>query len=142
MVASFGCGGASGPGTPAADQPTASTSYDDLVTLFEEWREFESPPLVDGVPDYSPQSMAGQRAELGLRVPVGVFLRRVLRLDLAAQRAHHPALRVEDLERDRLVRLFGQPVADQRAGGRVLARPGALKGRKAIQIENQLGRQG
>lgn len=30
-----------------------TTDYSDLVTLFKEWREFENPPLLDGVPDYS-----------------------------------------------------------------------------------------
>ncbi|MCH7716727.1 MAG: DUF885 family protein [Gemmatimonadetes bacterium] len=41
-----------------------STSYDDLVTLFEEWRAFEQPEFVDGVPDYSAQAMAAQHREL------------------------------------------------------------------------------
>lgn len=41
-----------------------STSYDDLVTLFEEWRAFEQPEFVDGVPDYSAQAMAAQYREL------------------------------------------------------------------------------
>ena len=41
-----------------------STSYDDLVTLFEEWRAFEQPDFVDGVPDYSAQAMAQQHREL------------------------------------------------------------------------------
>ena len=27
--------------------------YDDLVTLFKEWRTFETPPLKDGAPDYT-----------------------------------------------------------------------------------------
>ncbi|WP_297693283.1 hypothetical protein [uncultured Eudoraea sp.] len=30
-----------------------STSYDDLVLLFNEWRSFEKPPLMDGAPDYT-----------------------------------------------------------------------------------------
>ena len=30
-----------------------SNNYDDLVTLFKEWRTFEKPPLKDGVPDYT-----------------------------------------------------------------------------------------
>ena len=41
-----------------------STSYDDLVTLFQEWRAFEQPDFVDGVPDYSAQAMAEQHREL------------------------------------------------------------------------------
>jgi hypothetical protein len=43
---------------------TTSTSYDDLVTLFEEWREFEKPVLVDGVYDYSASAMETQHREL------------------------------------------------------------------------------
>ena len=46
-----------------AAQP-ASTSYDDLVTLFSEWRELEQPTLVDGVPDYSAANMAAQHRDL------------------------------------------------------------------------------
>jgi hypothetical protein len=42
----------------------ASTNYDDLVTLFEEWREFEKPVLVDGVYDYTASAMATQQREL------------------------------------------------------------------------------
>lgn len=42
--------------------------YASLVALFEEWREFEAPVLVDGVPDYSADAMAEQRqALLGYR---------------------------------------------------------------------------
>lgn len=30
-----------------------SNEYDDLVNLFETWRAFETPPLLDGAPDYT-----------------------------------------------------------------------------------------
>ena len=39
-------------------------SHADLVRLFEEWRSFEMPEFVDGVPDYSAAAMARQHAEL------------------------------------------------------------------------------
>lgn len=58
---------ASGCGTPAPpeESPVAtSASYDDLVTLFSEWREFEAPAVVDGVPDYTSAAMAVQQTEL------------------------------------------------------------------------------
>ncbi len=42
----------------------ASTSYDDLLALFAEWREFQQPALVDGVPDYTAAAMAAQHAAL------------------------------------------------------------------------------
>ena len=36
---------------PASAQETSG--YDNLLSLFEKWREFESPPLLDGAPDYT-----------------------------------------------------------------------------------------
>ena len=39
-------------------------SHADLAQLFEEWRAFEMPDFVDGVPDYSAAAMARQHAEL------------------------------------------------------------------------------
>ncbi|MGK0251473.1 MAG: hypothetical protein ACI81G_000911, partial [Gammaproteobacteria bacterium] len=33
--------------------PFQTNSYDDLVVLFNEWRIFEKPPLLDGAPDYT-----------------------------------------------------------------------------------------
>ena len=58
------CGGPR-PAGPSSDQPRSVGTYADLVKLFQEWREFESPPFVDGVPDYSPASMSAQRDRLG-----------------------------------------------------------------------------
>jgi hypothetical protein len=43
---------------------TPAGSYDDLVALFREWRAFQRPILVDGVPDYSEAAMAVQHARL------------------------------------------------------------------------------
>ncbi len=40
------------------------SSYDALVELFREWRAFERPRFIDGVPDYSAESMARQHQEL------------------------------------------------------------------------------
>ncbi len=34
--------------------------YPDLVSLFAEWRAFQRPAVVDGVPDYTPAAMARQ----------------------------------------------------------------------------------
>ncbi len=39
-------------------------SHAGLVGLFDEWREFERPEFVDGVPDYSAAAMARQQREL------------------------------------------------------------------------------
>ena len=49
--------------------PTTSTRYEDLTTLFTEWRRFQQPKRVDGVPDYSaprwPPSSASSAAIMG-----------------------------------------------------------------------------
>jgi hypothetical protein len=42
-----------------------SNLYDDLVSLFGEWREFQKPPLKDGIYDYSAEAMKEQ--SLGLK---------------------------------------------------------------------------
>lgn len=45
----------------ATAQPTPSSDYEDLLALFEEFREFVQPPrVVDGVPDYAPAAIAAQ----------------------------------------------------------------------------------
>ena len=44
--------------------PTASsTDYQDLLTLFADWRAFEQPPLRDGAPDYTAARMSRAHAE-------------------------------------------------------------------------------
>ena len=39
--------------TQIEKQTYQSNSYDDLVTLFKEWRTFENPPKLNGAPDYT-----------------------------------------------------------------------------------------
>ena len=41
-----------------------SSSHAELVTLFTEWRAFQKPKLVEGVPDYSVAAMAEQQKGL------------------------------------------------------------------------------
>ena len=41
-----------------------SARYEDLVSCFREWRTFQKPKLVDGVPDYTAGAMAAQQREL------------------------------------------------------------------------------
>jgi len=41
-----------------------STSYADLTALFADWRSFQRPKLVDGVPDYTAGAMDRQRHDL------------------------------------------------------------------------------
>jgi hypothetical protein len=51
-------------GTPPPPVAPASTSYDDLVALFQEWREFQKPAVENGVPDYTAAAMAAQHEAL------------------------------------------------------------------------------
>jgi hypothetical protein len=60
---------AAGCGTPPAatsssPKTTTSTRYEDLTTLFGEWRSFQQPKRVDGAPDYSAGAMAAQARDL------------------------------------------------------------------------------
>ncbi len=55
----FGCS----PGGKEAKAAGTGT-YEDLVALFGEWREFQKPAIVDGVPDYTAGAMARQHKEL------------------------------------------------------------------------------
>jgi hypothetical protein len=41
----------------------ASTDHHDLLELFGEWREFESPPMTDGAPDYTVEQFTARRGE-------------------------------------------------------------------------------
>lgn len=44
-------------------QPPAplSNSYNDLITLFHEWRDFEKPPMIEGAPDYTREAFDKRR---------------------------------------------------------------------------------
>lgn len=46
--------------TRASAQAPRARTHDALVALFHEWRAFQRPRLVDGVPDYSAAAMAAQ----------------------------------------------------------------------------------
>ena len=46
------------------DSPARASRYEDLTSLFTEWRDFQKPKLVDGVADYSTAAMATQQREL------------------------------------------------------------------------------
>ena len=55
-------------GTVANADTGTKPTYDDLLTLFVDWREFESPPLLDGAPDYTAAGFAARRDDfLALR---------------------------------------------------------------------------
>jgi len=49
-------------------------AYDDLLVLFADWREFESPPLLDGAPDYTAGGFEARRTDfLALRERLQAF---------------------------------------------------------------------
>lgn len=52
------------PVPPAAASEAAPAGYSDLLALYAEFRAFVAPPMVKGVPDYSPAAMAKQKAGL------------------------------------------------------------------------------
>jgi len=52
--------------TPAAGPETGFRKYDDLVKLFDDWRNFQAPLFRDGVPDYSSAAMKRQQNDLVL----------------------------------------------------------------------------
>jgi len=51
-----------GSGCSRAAEPASST-YTDLLALFADWRDFESPPLLDGAPDYTVAQFAARDDE-------------------------------------------------------------------------------
>ncbi|HKD16330.1 MAG TPA: DUF885 family protein [Thermoanaerobaculia bacterium] len=48
----------------AASTPATPGGYDELVRFFRDWRAYQKPKLVDGVPDYGAAAMAAQAREL------------------------------------------------------------------------------
>lgn len=50
--------------TTNTDTDTSISSYEDLLVLFEDWRKFENPPLLDGAPDYTAETTARRHQEL------------------------------------------------------------------------------
>jgi uncharacterized protein DUF885 len=52
------------PAAAASAAGPRSTRYEDLVTLFADWRTFQRPKIVSGVPDYSASAMAAQYRDL------------------------------------------------------------------------------
>jgi len=50
--------------TALTQQEVSSDSYEDLLVLFENWREFETPPMLEGAPDYTAQTTAQRHQEL------------------------------------------------------------------------------
>src|SRR6266481_8538472 len=52
-------------GSSPAPTKAKSTSYDDLIALFADWRAFQKPQLADGVPDYGKWAMRDQHRALG-----------------------------------------------------------------------------
>jgi hypothetical protein len=89
ILAAAPAGGArdAGTGTPR------SARYEDLVSLFADWRSFQKPKVVDGVPDYTAPAMAAQKRELAS------YRRRLAAIDPSgwpvAQQADYHVVRAE-----------------------------------------------
>jgi hypothetical protein len=61
-------------GTVANAETGTKPTYDDLLTLFADWREFESPPLLEGAPDYTVAGFAARHDDfLALRTRLQSF---------------------------------------------------------------------
>ncbi|MFH1764742.1 MAG: hypothetical protein ABIF09_11165, partial [Gemmatimonadota bacterium] len=79
LALTSGCG----PGTPPEREEAGSAvqsvgvagvTHQELVAFFQEWREFQHPEVVDGVPDYSADAMAEQHRRLAdYRVRLAAF---------------------------------------------------------------------
>lgn len=54
LVALISCQSNNGKSTD--EQDFTSNDYQDLVSLFKDWRTFENPPLLDGAPDYTKET--------------------------------------------------------------------------------------
>jgi len=52
------------PQTGLTQDEASSNRYEDLLVLFEDWRKFESPPVLDGAPDYTAETTARRHLEL------------------------------------------------------------------------------
>lgn len=80
-------------GAGRASAQTASPGYGDLVRLFDDWRAFQRPPRIDGIPDYSAGAMAAQHARLA------EFRRRLAAIDTGgwriAERVDYELVRAE-----------------------------------------------
>jgi hypothetical protein len=63
VAAGVGVPWSNAPALPGLSAPGAG-GYEALTRLFAEWRAFQRPPLVDGVPDYGSAAMARQYREL------------------------------------------------------------------------------
>jgi len=50
--------------TGMARQEAATHTYEDLLVLFEDWRKFEKPPLLEGAPDYTAATTTRRHEEL------------------------------------------------------------------------------
>ena len=53
-------------GSMSSARAQTDPGYDDLLTLFAEWRDFESPPLLDGAPDYTAEQFAARHDDYEL----------------------------------------------------------------------------
>lgn len=75
VAALFYASGARSQTAEPARGATPRDAYQDLITLFSDWRAFEVPPMREGAPDYTAATFAKRHAELP------AFLRRLDAID-------------------------------------------------------------
>ncbi len=51
-------------GSSRAEESRVADNYEELVALFQDWREFEEPPMLNGAPDYTAERFAAAHAKL------------------------------------------------------------------------------
>ncbi|MBI1872319.1 MAG: hypothetical protein HYS05_00345, partial [Acidobacteria bacterium] len=73
------------PASHTDDRAQRTTSYNDLIALFNDWRAFQKPRLVNDVPDYRAASMAAQHRELA------AYQRRLQAIDPSGWPIHQQA---------------------------------------------------
>ncbi len=60
--------------TPSTQDVPTSNSYDELVSLFNDWRAFENPPKFNGAPDYRLQTFQSRKSDFDfLRARLNAF---------------------------------------------------------------------
>jgi hypothetical protein len=64
VVTTAGCGRDPESATPTNPRGALDATYENLVTLFKDWRTFQRPTLVNGVPDYTAAAMSAQHKSL------------------------------------------------------------------------------
>lgn len=50
--------------SPDSEKIQIKNKYEDLLSFFKEWREFQKPEMINGIPDYTKQAMTEQKRQI------------------------------------------------------------------------------